>query len=216
MSTKEMIKSLVESMTLDDPDNNKKIIMQIAKMGKEALPTLKDLIPKEEQRFRKVKMIEALGMIGDLETAQWVMDCTKKEIDDYLLATWIKVAGKICGTNSIIELRNISKRTNDPRVLANLIEIIGGSGDIMQITFLKNFVYHNDNRVRGNALMGIIRIADTLKGEMVAQLSHLATSGNESESMTAEYILRQLNIKHPHSTVQNSGLMWNATTTHSI
>lgn len=206
------IKKIVSSMTLDDPDSNKKAVKDIISLGSAAVTQVCVHIEQEKERYKTVKLIEALGHIADSSSAEWIMNKTRNEKDEYLLSSWVKTAGRICGKESLPELKNLARASGDPRVLANLIELIGGSGDLTHIPFLKNLIYHQDNRVKGNALMAIIRLADSLRGETIQHIYHLAESSDETERMTVEYILRALNIRHPASLATSGAeLIWKAT-----
>lgn len=206
------IKNLIAPMTLDEPDTNMKAVKEIIKLGPEATGQVCDLIEQEPERFKKVKLIEALAFIADGTRADWVMKCTADAEDNYLLSAWIKAAGMICGRKSLPELKNIARASDDPRVLANLVELLGGSGDLTHVPFLKSLIHHQDNRVQGNALMAIVRLAESLKGETVQHINHMTESENESQRLTAEYILRTLNIRHPASpSASSAGLFWRAT-----
>ena len=111
------------------------------------------------ERGGKLNMVAELEKLSPEMASGIVMRLLRDERDKFVVASIVKIASRIKSEKIQDQLGRTIISLKDPRVTANFIESMFGSGDPSFVSFITPHLENENNRVRANAILGTIKLS---------------------------------------------------------
>jgi len=146
----------------------------------------------------RIRASMVLATVGRVNAVKPLVDALRLEMDPNVRSAILRAVARLSPQEGVAHLPGPGEQDSD-RVVANLVEGVGESGQVSAIPFLKPMLAHKAARVRGTAIVSLVGLGDLLSLDSLESLY-------ESAPVTACWVLRSVGMlltthglfHHPH------------------
>ncbi|MBI3038296.1 HEAT repeat domain-containing protein [bacterium] len=121
---------------------------------------IRELLQHDDPEVRYRAILE-IAEIPPEKASSILKDVIVSEKNPRNLTTAARVVLDLLGPDGLDLIKDLLQSSEDPRLLADMIEAISIAGDQPQVrTLIMRCLSHNNHRVRGTAVLGLLRIAN--------------------------------------------------------